>query len=306
MEIREIRSLVSMAESGSLARASELLNLTPPAVHKQLKNLEAELGVPLYERVGRRLRTTLATQAILPYLKELLANYDSTRDVIEELRGMKRGIVRIGAGASMSTVVMPGLLTEFRRQYPSIDVELVTGTTLDLHARLNEGELDCCLIVATESAEDPLIVEHSWKVGLVLVSSLPDAPSRCPLSTLRNLPFLLLRKGSRLQNLIDRYFARYRFKPQVAVRSDSAEALLAMAQAGNGVTMLPGWLVDGPLRQGCIEIIRQKEPPLTFSLDLVRRRTAYLPPALHAFIQLARNASIPNPPYAGQRVNIHR
>lgn len=301
MEIREIRSLVAVAESGSLARTSRTLHLTSPAIHKQLKNLEAELGVQLYERAGRRLRSTLAARTILPYLKELLANYDSARRVLEELRGMRKGIIRIGAGASMSTVVMPPLLSLFRQRHPNIDIELVTGTTLDLHARLIDGELDCCLLVASESAEDPLVVEHSWQVELVLASRLPQTPKRCSLARLKTCPFLMLRKGSRLQDLIDRYLAGYRFQPRVVVRSDSVEALLAMVKTGNGIAMLPAWLVEGPLRRGELSAIRQNEPPLVFAIDLVRRRTGYVPPALQAFIEMVRSEAHLPPPGRARR-----
>jgi DNA-binding transcriptional LysR family regulator len=206
----------------------------------------------------------------------------------------------------MSTVVMPPLLSLFRQRHPNIDIELVTGTTLDLHARLIDGELDCCLLVASESAEDPLVVEHSWQVELILASRLPQTPKRCSLARLKTYPFLMLRKGSRLQDLIDRYLAGYRFQPQVVVRSDSVEALLAMVKAGNGIAMLPGWLVEAPLRRGELSAIRQKEPPLLFSIDLVRRRTGYVPPALQAFLQLVRaEALLPRPWCAKRPSNIN-
>lgn len=91
MEFRELRSLVTLAELASITLTAEKLCLSPGAIHKQLKALEQELGVRLYERVGRRLQLTQATEVVLPYLKEMLEQCDSALAALGEWRGMKRG-----------------------------------------------------------------------------------------------------------------------------------------------------------------------------------------------------------------------
>src|SRR5690242_12980608 len=101
MELRELRSLITLAELGSLATAAERLHLSAAAIHKQLKVLEVELGVQLYERIGRTLKLTQAAEVLLPYSKDLLAQHDAALEAMEEWKGLKRGVVRIGAGPTI-------------------------------------------------------------------------------------------------------------------------------------------------------------------------------------------------------------
>src|SRR5690349_3661512 len=98
MDLKQIRSLVMLAEARGLTDAAERLHLSPAAVHKQLRLLQAELGVQLYEHVGRKLVLTPVTQDLIPHLHGLLAQYDSVVDAVAEWKGLKRGSVRIGAG----------------------------------------------------------------------------------------------------------------------------------------------------------------------------------------------------------------
>src|SRR5260370_7630515 len=90
MELRQLRSLVTISELGSISLAAEHLHLSPPAIHKQLKGLEIDLGVPLYEKIGRQLQLTQPAEVVLPYLKDILAQYDSALSALQEWNRSKR------------------------------------------------------------------------------------------------------------------------------------------------------------------------------------------------------------------------
>src|SRR5713101_6021151 len=127
MELHAARSLVLLADLGSLAKTAETLRLSPPAVHKQLKLLEAELGVRLYEKIGRGLRLTQAAELLLPYCRHLLADHDTALSALEEWKGSTRGTLRIGAGPATSVHLLPGLLRIYGRAFPEVDVVVETG-----------------------------------------------------------------------------------------------------------------------------------------------------------------------------------
>src|SRR5579859_6793293 len=172
MGLRELRSLATLAELGSITRTAEKLYLTPPAIHKQLRCLQTELGVQLYEKVGRRLQLTPAAEIVLPYLRELLANYDAAIDALNEWKGVKKGLVRIGTGPTMSSYILPSLLKEFRRKFPGIELFVETGNTLALLEGLSKGSLDLVLIVSSGLPEEPTFsVEIEWPFEIVFVSS---------------------------------------------------------------------------------------------------------------------------------------
>jgi DNA-binding transcriptional LysR family regulator len=290
MEFRQLRSLVTLADLGSIAAAAQRLHLSPPAIHKQLRGLEAELGIPLYEKAGRTLRLTKACEMLLLRARELLSQHDLTVSAVEEWKGLKRGVVRIGAGPTISSYLLPGLLRRFRRAHPNVELYVETGNTQTLIQSLASGSLDLGLLVASESQEEPyLSVEVVWEVEFVLVSNLREPPRRCALADLRRFPFILYKKGSRIENLIELYFAETGFQPSVIMTFDTAEAIKAMIRTGLGISMLPMWIVDAELRRGTLSIIHQRERPLLSRVELVSRKASQQPQAVRAFIGLAQD-----------------
>jgi DNA-binding transcriptional LysR family regulator len=287
LEIKELRSLVALSELGSISLAAAQLHLSPPAIHKQLKILEGELGVALYEKVGRGLQLTQAAEIVLPYARELLAQYDSARAALEEWRGLKRGVVRVGTGPS--AYVLPAILKKFRRQYPEVEVLVETGNTPVLLNDLNRGSLDLALLVSADLVEkDAHCVEASWDFELVMVSHQRHPAARPRLADLRQHRFILFRKGSRMQEPIDRYFAAHGFEPNVTMRFDNAEFMRSMVRSGMGVAMLPFWVVHRDIKERRLTMIRPVEPALHSKIALVRRKSGFVPRTVQAFIESAR------------------
>jgi len=292
MDLRELRSLVALADLGGIARASEKLHLSAPAIHKQLKLLEAELGIQLYEKVGRKLHLTQAAEILLPYSRDLLAGHDGAIAALQEWKGLERGIVRVGAGPATSVYLLPGLLRGYRRAFPKVDLVIETGNSPNLIEKLGNGSLDLALMVSSQFPEEPnLLVEQSWDMEFVLVCNLADVPRRCKMSDLKRFPFILFRKGSRMQNAIDRYFSDVNFHPSVIMAFDNADAIKAMLRAGLGISLLPYWIVGDELKKGRLTMIRQRERSLFSKLELVRRKSTYTPGPVAAFIELTRSHS---------------
>jgi DNA-binding transcriptional LysR family regulator len=287
MELKELRSLVALSELGSISVVAQHLHLSSPAIHKQLKTLEGELGVLLYEKVGRKLLLTQAAAVLLPYAKELLAEYDSGLTALQEWKGMKRGVVRIGTGPS--AYLLPAILKKFRHANPSVEVFVETGNTPVLLESLNSGSLDLVLVVSPDLLErGNYCVEASWDFELVLVSHLRHTLSQVLLTDLKNYRFILFRKGSRMQEPIDRYFAAHGLEPNVVMRFDNSEFIRSMVRAGLGISMLPLWVVDRDVKERRLSMIRQVEPPLHSKIALVRRKSSYVPVPVQAFIDTAR------------------
>jgi DNA-binding transcriptional LysR family regulator len=296
MELHEFRSLVALAELGSLAAVAERLHLSPAAIHKHFRTLEAHLGVPLYERLGRQLKLTRAAEILLPYSREVLAQHDAALGALTEWKGLKRGVVRIGAGPTISTYLLPALLRRFRRAFPGVELYIETGNTTSLIEGLGSRRFDLALLVSPQYEEAPsLTVEAFWEVEFVLVSNLRNTPRHCSVSALHPFPFILYSKGSRIEDLIDYYFAEINFHPKVIMTFDSAEAIKAMIRTGLGISMLPMWIVDADLKKGTLSFIRQHERRLFSKVELASRKSHYLPGAVQAFVQVARTFQFRSP-----------
>lgn len=296
MDLRQIRSLAMLADVGGLTAAAQRLHVSPAAVHKQLRLLQSELGVQLYEHVGRKLVLTPVAEALLPQLRALLAQYDSVFDAVEEWKGLKRGAVRIGAGPTISTYVLPVLMKRFRRVHPNVELTVETGNTGILLSGLREGSLDLSLIVLADVIEASEFKIHaSWPFELVLVSHTRQPHRRHSLKDLGRSPFILFQKGSRMEQPIEQYFAANGFAPRVVMRFDNAEAIKAMIRSGLGISVLPVWAVDSDIRQRRLHCIKLSDGPIVSRLALVSRNVGYMPEAAKAFAEAAQNIEWRNP-----------
>src|SRR4051812_47587311 len=131
MEIREIRSLLAFSDCGSIQETAEKCNLSPPAVHKHLKIIADEFGVRLYSKGNGRLELTDAGKVLLPFAREIMMRYDAAAIAVRGWRDARCGVVRVGAGPSFNSCLLPFLLKRFRRSFPQ--VELFVETANDSH-----------------------------------------------------------------------------------------------------------------------------------------------------------------------------
>lgn len=296
VEFRELKSLLLLAESGSITQTARTAHLTPAAIHKQLKQLERELGVPLYERKDGRLRPTAAAALAVPYIRDILGSYEAARLALEEWKGVRRGLLRIGAGPSQAIYLLPEFLRRYAVRCPQIDVDVQTGSSVQLLAALQSGAADLILLVAPGGSEDPSFTcVAEMQSEIVLACSIPGAPRRCALRRLGEYPFFLFRKGSRIENLIDGYLNTHRFAPQSRMRFDSAEALKANLLRQPGIAFLPLYTVEEEIRGGRLTWIRQREPRFMMRSQLLRRSQGYLPPAVNEFVAVVRSGIAARP-----------
>jgi DNA-binding transcriptional LysR family regulator len=290
MELHQLKSLASLARTRNLTRTAEQLHLTPSAVHRHLKLLTEELGVQLYEKHGSSLRISSAGRSLLPLVNQLLAQSDAIAAAAEDLRGLSRGTVRVGAGPAFCSNMLPTFLERFREQYPKLDVFLEAGHTTQLAAELEEGLVDLLFLVPNPGAERRFVVEKEWLFSVPLVTR-PDAiPSRkVALRSLAGRPFLLYKQGSHFEEEIDRYMASKRFSPNVAMRLDNAEPIKAMLRSGFGISLLPDWAIQQELARKELALVPLRDPPLRCRIALMRRHTAYVSAPVAALIAMAKS-----------------
>src|ERR1700722_4654464 len=154
MELRELKSLVALDQHGSIREAAKFCNISPAAVHKHLKTLQNEFGVRLYEKQNGRLHLTEAGRVALPYARDILLHRDAAFAALEEWKGGGKGSVRVGAGPTFSSGMLPGLGKRFRRRFPQVDVYVETGDSNHLISRLQAGALDLIFDLASPDLEN--------------------------------------------------------------------------------------------------------------------------------------------------------
>ncbi len=288
MDIRELRSLMTLAETGSLARTAAQLHLSPAAIHRQLRILGEELGAPLYERRGKELQLSEATRALVPLVRELVTQYETLLAAGKELNGARRGMVRIGTGPTYGSYVLPRLLEEFRGRNPQIELMVDSGHSAQLVEGMQNGRLDLSFLVSP-ALHPSLVVEKQWKFEVVFVAAASAMPKRISdIPGLRDVPFILYKQGTVFEELIERYLEKNGLRPRVTMRLDNPDLIKAMIRSGFGISMLPAWTVQNDFKTGALRKIRVKAPPLEMSVDLIRRRSDYVSASVRSFLNLCQ------------------
>src|SRR6267142_4787472 len=145
MNFRHLRAFAAIADAGGFARAAVRLNLSQPALSRQIHALEADLGVPLFDRVGRRVQLTSEGEDLLRCGRRLLAEADSLGERARSLKTGETGILRVGATPQVIENLLAGFLTQYRRRHPGVEVHLVEDGGVRLHDRLERGDFHLAL-----------------------------------------------------------------------------------------------------------------------------------------------------------------
>jgi DNA-binding transcriptional LysR family regulator len=291
MELRQLAYLVAVADEGGFTRAADRLHVAQPGVSAQIRQLEKELGQPLFDRSGRSVRLTAAGQAVLPYARAALAAVDGARLAVQELTGLLRGHVAIGTVTSLGTdLEVPRLLGEFRAAHPGVDVTLAEDTSDRLLAGLLDGRYD--LAFAGLAGDPPEGIAAQTIVDTALVAAVTaDDPLAAggrrsvPLAALRGRPLIALPRGTGMRAALDAGCAAAGFTPRIAFEAGNPEVLADLAERGLGVALLPAGLAASRPTLRALPLTR---PPLRSTLALAWRPSPPPTPAATAFTAHAR------------------
>ncbi len=281
MELRHLTYFIAVAQRLNFSRAAEALHVAQPAISQQIKALEDQLGVRLFDRMGKRIALTRAGEVLLPHAYSILAAVELAANEVRELGQLTRGRASLGAPPTVSSHVLPSRLTQFHRLYPGLEVSLREAGTESLLSLVADGQLDLA-IVASDGL--PAVVEHApfLEEDYVLAVSLMHPLSRQRTVRLADLaaePFILFPAGYRLREVTLAACRRAGFEPKVALDGGSMQSALEFVAAGLGVALVPEMALIGTanIRQVVIE-----DQTLHRSLSLVWRTGHYLSPAARA------------------------
>lgn len=246
MNFSDLKVFQTVAQTGGITRAATQLHRVPSNVTTRLRQLEADLGTPLFLRNNKRLSITPAGQLLLGYAERILALTQEARDALQD--PAPRGTLRLGTMESTAATRLPGPLAEFHRLYPQVTLELSTGPTRPLVVQVLAGELDAAL-VADPAADDRLASLQVFTEELVLVAEAGQPRIRTP-KDVRQATMLAFGSGCTYRRRLEEWFASGGVAPQRIVELASYHAILGCAVAGMGVALLPrGLLALFPQRE---------------------------------------------------------
>jgi DNA-binding transcriptional LysR family regulator len=289
MDLRRLRLFLAVVDEGGFTRAAEAEFVSQPSVSQAIRELETELGTPLFHRVGRGAMLTAAGEALVGPARQALRDVDAARAAVAAVAGLATGRLDLAALPTLAVDPVAPLVGAFRTAHPGVTVRLGDA----------EGPAELASLVASGDAELGVTVTHAANVGLAslalgtqeMLVVLPPGTSAgagaLPAADLARHPIVATPRGTSTRELLDDAFAAAQVQPQIAVVTAQREAVLPLVLAGAGATLLAEPVAANAAELGAVVV--PMRPRVTRTVVAVHR-DAPRSPAGRAFLELASSA----------------
>jgi LysR family pca operon transcriptional activator len=293
LKAQHFRVVVAIAAHGSLLKAATTLNLTQPALSKNLREVEDILGARLFERHPRGVKPTAAGVAFIESARRLLAELRRLDETLDGFSSPSQGTLALGVLPVAAAGVLPGVLTRLRAIEPAMRIRLEQGRTEELLPRLAAGEIDLIVGRLYEPAlPDAFAREKLWAEPMSILARADHPLFDQPLVEAEHLrrydlvlPTITQRMGQEIEALLD----RLGLAPATSYRSSSAGFIREMLHGGDALAIMPRLMMLGDLLRGSLRFaplpIDMPERPA----GLIRRRDGVSPPVERVFVEVLRD-----------------
>jgi DNA-binding transcriptional LysR family regulator len=293
--LRQLRVFAAVARNLSFTRAARELHLTQPAISQQVKLLEEEVGLPLFEQIGRKVHLAPAGVELLRYTEGAMELLRQAGESLSAMRGLKRGVLKLGA-VSTAKYFAPSLLSTFRPAYPEVSIQFTVGNREEIIQQLADNESDL-VIMGRPPRELETVAEPFAKHPLVLIAS-PTHPlatkRRIKLSQLATESFLIREEGSGTRASMERVFREHDVPIRVSMEVSSNETIKQAVMANMGISFISSHTVGLELAAGKLVILDVVGLPLVrdwYVIHLRDKQLAPIPTAFRTFL-LGQGAQI--------------
>jgi DNA-binding transcriptional LysR family regulator len=286
LTLRQLTVFLEASRNLSFARAAESLHLTQPAISMQIRQLEGVVGLPLFERIGKKLALTRAGELFRHHAARVIGELQDAEQALQAVTGLRSGQATVGL-VSTAKYFAPKLLAQFGRHHPQIDIQFLVGNREVLINALRDNELDFAVMgrppekldaVAEPIAQNPhMLVAHN-KHRLLKAR-------RFDFHELRNEAFLMREPGSGTRLVMEAVFKQHLFTPQRIITIGSNETVKQGVMAGMGVSLLSLHTLELELRTREIGLLDVVGTPVMRNWHLVNMNAKKLSPAAAAFRQ---------------------
>jgi LysR family cyn operon transcriptional activator len=286
VELRQLEYFVAVCEELHFTRAAVRLNISQPSLSQQIRILEHNIGLPLFDRIGKKTIITESGHILLKYCYNVFHELAQAKFAIGELQGLQRGSLKIGAIDSVMNDLLPPAMLSFHQSYPHVELSLSGLSNGDIIQKLLHNELDLGVIFYS-SLQEELVVTYLYDERLAIAVPENDALADCTeikLESLHNIPLIVLQKSDYLREYMDRAYKDSGIIPRVVMELNSMDSIINMVGQGAGVTVLPFHYLH-TLKQANIRIIPITDPNLTIKIGMAYRRNKYLCAASKVFME---------------------
>lgn len=262
MDLRRLRTFVAIAELGTVSRAALRLHISQPALSRRIKDLEQEFGLRLFDRVGRRVMLTAIGEQLLEDCRTVLGQVDSLGARVDLLRRGGSGVLRVAAPPQTIESVLSRFLPRYTQRFPDVRVRLTEALGHEQLVLLEHGEVH--LGIRHDQGSDRRFESRALSTDEVLAACAPSlqlgGAGMIDIGSLVRYPLLLLDSGYSVRKMFDAACCLAKIEPKILVESRAPHTLLALAEDGHGVAIIPSILTTNRYNLRIVRVVHRNRP----------------------------------------------
>ncbi len=288
IDLARLRVFQAVADTGSFTRAADQVHLTQPGISKHIKHMEEYLGVPLFDRLGRKIALTQPGQILLEATREIMALVGTAEERIHDLSGMRAGRLRLGASFPIALYILPGVLAAYRKRYPAVELTLQIATSESIEDEVFANRLDIGL-VSSEVRNARLLARQFMSDELVVI--VPPTHNwatrrRIKARDLLGETYIVAARGAGARAIVEERLQAKGIVLQNVLDFVNPEGVKHAVEAGLGVSLQPGSVVQREIAAGSLRALRLADMNTKIGYIVICRKGKYLSNADRAFLEL--------------------
>lgn len=294
MEFRELSTFLQVAKLQSFSKAAKVLGYSQAAVTIQIKQLEHELGVHLFDRIGKQTTLTHQGTVFYEYAASITRDMAQAKDAVSHPQKLT-GRLCIGTIESICAAIFPSLLTEYHRRHPDVNISIRTDSPDQLLEQINSNQLDLVYFM------DKRVYDVKWEKVLeepeeIIFAATPDHPlaqynEPLELDEVLSYPFVLTEKDASYRLILDQYLAAIGKHLDPYLEIGNTDFILQFLKQNTGVTFLPHFTVEQSVKEGYLRILPVKHFAICTWRQLLYHKDKWVTREMAEFIKLAQELS---------------
>lgn len=291
MDFKQLNAFLTISKLQSFTKAAEILGYAQSSVTTQIKLLESELGVRLFERIGKNITLTHDGKKLLPYAKQMLKLSNDIKNTVFNTE-TPSGTLTIGAAESLCVLRLPEILKEYKKLYPSVEISLKFGSCAEFRHFLNDNIIDVAFSLGIKIDSEEFISEIEVPEPMLLLAypghPLINKKEVLP-KDIETEPLILTEMGCSYRAALENILHTCNVKPNITLETGSVQAIKQFTMSGLGITLLPKVAVEDEITTKKLIPLNWIGPNFEIISQVLYHKNKWISPALKEFLKLSRD-----------------
>src|SRR5262245_52726331 len=292
MILHQLKIFQAVAKHGGFNRASKDLHLSQPGISINIKKLEEELGVKLFERLGRTIQLTAAGRIVEEYVTRLMGGLTEMRQAIEDMKGLEVGQIRCGAATTVGIYLLPKILVQFKQRFPKVETQLSVERSAKVEEKVLSNDLDLGFVGDSFGTAPRLETRASFRDELVMIAPRSHELARfrkVSAKKLDVLPLILGPRGSYTRQIIEKNLDRVGIPYRCVMEVENTEVIKAAVAEGLGISIISLARIQQEVKTGLLKPVKISGVSIQRQFKLITVKNRAVSSPLKAFLELIRN-----------------